>query len=74
MGEVNQLNIACDSMPIRPLRNQLDFSSCYWAVREGGVSMVEISRRFELSLSGVNQSVKRGGEIAQRKGYKFTDS
>ncbi|MDP2862270.1 MAG: hypothetical protein Q8N95_05705 [Desulfobacterales bacterium] len=33
---------------------------CYRAVREPGISISEFSGRLELSLAGVNQSVKRG--------------
>ena len=38
---------------------------CFWAVRELGISMTELSRRLSLSLSGVSQSVTRGEEIAE---------
>ena len=34
------------------------------AVREPGMSMSELSRRLELSLAGVSQSVKRGEDDA----------
>ena len=47
---------------------------CYWAVREVGVRMVEVSRSLQLSLSGVSQSVRRGEELVRRKNYKLTDS
>jgi REP element-mobilizing transposase RayT/DNA-binding Lrp family transcriptional regulator len=46
---------------------------CYWAVRELGLSMAELSRRLGLSLSGLSQSVKRGEELVQDKGYKLID-
>ena len=42
---------------------------CYWAVRELGMSMSELSRRLELSLAGVSQSVKRGEKIADEGGF-----
>lgn len=42
---------------------------CYWAVRELGMSMSEISRKLELSLSCVSQSVVRGEIIAEEKGF-----
>lgn len=45
---------------------------CYWAVRELGISMAELSRRLRLSLSGVSLSVKRGENIAREKGYQLT--
>ena len=33
---------------------------CYWAVRNLGISMAELSRRLKLSLSGVSLSSRRG--------------
>ena len=47
---------------------------CYWAVREAGLSMVEVSRRLRLSLSGVSQSVRRGEELVRRGDYKLNVS
>jgi len=46
---------------------------CYWAVRDIGINMAELSRRLKLSLSGVSLSVKRGERIIQEKGYKLID-
>ena len=46
---------------------------CYWAVRELGMSMSELSRRLELSLAGVSQSVKRGEKIADEGGFCLID-
>jgi len=46
---------------------------CFWAVRELGISMTELSRRFHLSLSGVSQSVIRGEKIAEINGFKLLD-
>jgi REP element-mobilizing transposase RayT len=46
---------------------------CYWAVRDIGITMVELARRLNLSLSGISLSVKRGEKIAQEKGYKLID-
>lgn len=46
---------------------------CFWAVRELGISMSELSRRLDLSLSGVSQSVIRGERIAETYGYKLID-
>jgi REP element-mobilizing transposase RayT len=42
---------------------------CYWAVRELGMSMSEVSRKLELSLPGVSQSVKCGEKIADDGGF-----
>ena len=46
---------------------------CYWAVRDVGISMAELSIRLNLSLSGVSLSVKRGEKIAQDKDYQLID-
>ena len=46
---------------------------CFWAVRELGISMTELSRRLKLSLSGVSLSVKRGEEIAAAHYYRLLD-
>ena len=46
---------------------------CFWAVRELGISMTELSRRLDLSLSGVSQSVTRGENIAETNGFKFLE-
>ena len=46
---------------------------CYWAVRDLGINIAELSRRLKLFLSGVSLSVKRGERIAQEKGYKLID-
>lgn len=42
---------------------------CYWAVREVGLTMTQLSKRLQLSLSAVSLAVKRGEHIAQEKGY-----
>lgn len=47
---------------------------CYWAVRDLGISMAELSRRLKLSLSGVSLSVKRGERIAQENDYKLIEA
>ena len=44
---------------------------CFWAVRELGISMTELAKRLNLSLSGVSQSVKRGEKIAEINGYEL---
>ena len=46
---------------------------CFWAVRELGISMTELSRRLNLSLSGVSQSVTRGENIAEINDFKLLD-
>jgi putative transposase len=47
---------------------------CFWAVREVGISMTELSRRLELSLSGVSQSVTRGEKIARINCFELLDN
>jgi putative transposase len=44
---------------------------CYWAVRDLGIAMTELSGRLGLSLSGVGLSVRRGEILARSKGYKL---
>jgi hypothetical protein len=45
----------------------------YWAVRDPGISMAELSKRLEPSLSGVSLSVKTGERIAQEDDYKLIE-
>jgi len=44
---------------------------CFWAVRELGMRMTDLSRRLNLSLTGVSQSVMRGERIAEANGFKL---
>lgn len=46
---------------------------CYWAVRELGMSMSELSGKLYLSLPGVSQSVRRGEKIADDEGFCLID-
>jgi REP element-mobilizing transposase RayT len=46
---------------------------CYWAVRELGISMMELSNRLELSMAGISQSVRRGEMIAEEEGFCLID-
>jgi hypothetical protein len=56
-------------------RNRVNARSllCYWAVRDLGISMAELSRRLGLSPSGVSQPVRRGEKLVQGKAYRLTD-
>lgn len=47
---------------------------CYWAVRQLGITLTELARRFELTPSAVGYAVERGERIAERKGFKLMDS
>ncbi len=44
---------------------------CYWAVRELGVSLTDLAREFELSVSGVGYAVERGERIACENNYRL---
>jgi putative transposase len=46
---------------------------CFWAVRELGISMTDLSRRLNLSLTGVSHSVMRGEKIAEINGFNLLD-
>ena len=46
---------------------------CFCAIRELGISMTELSRRLNLSLSGVSQSVTRGEKIAEINGLTLLE-
>ncbi len=42
---------------------------CFWAVRELGMSMTNLARRFGISTVAVSKSVQRGAEIVKNEGY-----
>jgi len=46
---------------------------CYWAVRDLGMRMSELSRRLKLSQPAVSLSVKRGEKIAKEHQYSLLD-
>jgi len=46
----------------------------FWAVKELGISMAELSRQLKLSLSGISLSVARGEKIAKENNYKLIDN
>ena len=46
---------------------------CFWATRELGISMTELSSRLNLSPSGVSQSVIRGEKIAETNGFRLLE-
>ncbi len=47
---------------------------CYWAAREAGISMADLSRRFNLSPAAVSLSVQRGEKIARDNNYSLMES
>ncbi|MFO7965147.1 MAG: transposase [Desulfobacterales bacterium] len=44
---------------------------CYWAVKECGMAMVVLAKRFEISSTAVGQSILRGERIATEKGLSL---
>ena len=44
---------------------------CYWAVRELGISLSDLARKFRLSSTAVSLSVKRGEKLAEEKGFRL---
>ena len=44
---------------------------CFWANRELGMSMVEISRRLKISQSAVSRAARRGEQLASQFGYNL---
>lgn len=47
---------------------------CFWAVRELGIPMAELGRRFGLSIPAISKSVVRGKQIAGAKGLGLLES
>jgi len=46
---------------------------CFWAVKELGMSLRELSRRLEISPPAVGYSVERGEAIARENGYRLIE-
>lgn len=46
---------------------------CYWAARELGISMTELSRFFGVTVTTVSKSVERGEKLAMEEGFRFLD-
>ncbi|MEJ2157769.1 MAG: hypothetical protein P8X96_20765 [Desulfobacteraceae bacterium] len=44
---------------------------CFWAVRDLSVRMASLARKLGISTAAVSKSVKRGGEIVKKEGYKL---
>ena len=44
---------------------------CYWAVRELGMSTVQLARKFKISDVAVGKSVRRGAGIVEKEGYRL---
>jgi len=46
---------------------------CYWAVRELGITMVELASRLNISQPAVSVCVRRGERMASENDYSLTD-
>lgn len=44
---------------------------CHWAIRELGISTLELSKRLNVSQPTAGQSAKRGEEIVRKMGLKL---
>lgn len=44
---------------------------CFWAVRELGVRLASLARRFNIWAVAISKSVRRGAEIAEKKGNEL---
>jgi REP element-mobilizing transposase RayT len=47
---------------------------CYWASRELGISMADLSRRLKLSPAAISLCIKRGEKIARNSAYMLIES
>ena len=45
--------------------------TCFWAVRQLGLSMTLMARRLNISNAAVSKSVERGAQIAAKEGYEL---
>lgn len=46
---------------------------CFWAVRELGYSLADLSGRLKISLSGVGYAVHKGEQLAEKGGHQLPD-
>ena len=46
---------------------------CYWAVRELGMTMTELSRTSGLSVPAISKAVQRGGKLAHEMHFSLPD-
>ena len=58
----------------QPRRVQARSLVCYWASRELGMSMVELSKRLKISQPSVSQSANRGEKIAKENRLNLLQS
>ena len=57
----------------QPIKIKARSLFCYWAVREFGVTMVDLSSKLNISQPAVSISVRRGEQIASESGYLLVD-
>ncbi len=55
----------------QPHRVEARSSLCFWASRDLGMSMVELSKRLKISQPTASQSARRGEKIAKESGLKL---
>jgi REP element-mobilizing transposase RayT len=55
----------------QPVRVEARSVACYWAVRELGMTTVEVSRRLGITQSAVTKAVYRGEKLANDNGFKM---
>jgi putative transposase len=46
---------------------------CYWAVRELGISMTNLTKVLNMSLSAVGAAVERGEKLVVANDYQLTE-
>ena len=46
---------------------------CYWAARELKVPLVELAKKFGLSMAGISYYVQKGEEIAEENCFQLLD-
>ena len=44
---------------------------CFWASRQLGISLAELSRRTRISQSSISMSVQRGEQIVEKEGHSL---
>ena len=44
---------------------------CYWAVVELGIPVVDMARKFDITLAAISYAVQRGEKTAKKQGYNL---
>ena len=47
--------------------------ACYWSSVELGISMANLSEKLGMTIAAVSYAVKRGSNVAQKRGYQLAD-